>query len=348
MNNITEHGLYTGGVPSSRDGRDFQYEGIASASVPFDWNKGFDIETVVGKLPVKDQGQSLSCGGQAVSQYGGVIEAQSTGTLEERSAKFEYAPVACPGGGSQGRDLMDRGVNVGFGTEALTSSYINGNPPTEAFMTNVADITPQAIQTASGAKSKSYVKIVDTTNIDTIAQAIRDNYGILMGVNGEDNGSWLSNNPQKPSKIVWRHWVFACKARIYNGTKQIGFINSWGKTVGDNGVQWINEDYFTSGNVFEAWTMMYNAPVVNGFKHYFGTDLQRGQFGDEVKLLQQALRLEGLFNYPVDTGTYGVVTAASVYAFQCKYNIAPLTRWIYRGFYFGPATRAVMNSLYNK
>jgi peptidoglycan hydrolase-like protein with peptidoglycan-binding domain len=50
----------------------------------------------------------------------------------------------------------------------------------------------------------------------------------------------------------------------------------------------------------------------------------------------------------IDTGTYGVVTAASVFAFQQKYNIAPLTRWIYRGFYFGPATRAVMNSIYNK
>src|ERR1019366_3380956 len=114
MQTITEHGYGAGGIPSSHDSRDFQYEGIASASAPFDWTTILDLEnkykTILpnGLLPRKNQYSSLSCGGQGTSQYGAVIEAAATGTYEEESALFEYAPVACPGGGSQGRDLMDR------------------------------------------------------------------------------------------------------------------------------------------------------------------------------------------------------------------------------------------------
>jgi hypothetical protein len=343
---ITEHGYGTGAVPSPRDERDFQWEHIGSASTPFDWSIGFETKA---PLHIKNQGQSSSCGGQATSYYGEILNGKADGAQEERSAKFIYAPVAYPNGGSVGRDLMDRAVKSGFGLESLTPSYEGGLSPSEYFMTRKEDITPSAIKQAINDRAMSYAQIGDTTNIDTIAQAIRDNNGCIIGLNGEDNGTWLSSNPQKPSRIVWRHWLFACKARLHNGIKQIGFTNSWGSNVGEQGVQWVNEDYFTSGNCFEAWTLVYNIDKPEpAFKYNFSVDLSRGMAGDEVKMLQKALRLEGLFTYPTDTGTYGIVTQDAVYKLQIKYNIAPFTRWIYKGFYFGPATRAKMNQLYNK
>ena len=94
-----------GGVPDRVDNRDFKWDEIGFGTSPFDWQKGFDIEFELGtKLPTKDQDGSYSCGGQAWSQYAGVLEATFSGTLEERSAKFFYAQTYQKGGGSSGRD----------------------------------------------------------------------------------------------------------------------------------------------------------------------------------------------------------------------------------------------------
>ena len=72
----------------------------------FDWTAGFDIENKLGfKLTPKDQGGSYSCGGQAWSYYMEVLEALATGNYEPRSARWIYAPVRAPGGGSMGKEL---------------------------------------------------------------------------------------------------------------------------------------------------------------------------------------------------------------------------------------------------
>ena len=54
-NILTEAEYGTGGVPDRVDLRDYQHKEVGFGSAPFDWNVGFDIETKVGKLPVKDQ-----------------------------------------------------------------------------------------------------------------------------------------------------------------------------------------------------------------------------------------------------------------------------------------------------
>jgi hypothetical protein len=133
--------------------------------------------------------------------------------------------------------------------------------------------------------------------------------------------------------------------------KLIEVVNSWGDKVGDSGYQYISEAYFTSGNCFEAWTCVYNtAKPETGFKHYFATDMQLGQSGDEILALQKILRLEGLFTYPEDTKNYGNVTRDAVYKFQKKYGIAvwwrPLTI-INKGMYCSELTRKVLNQLYS-
>ena len=340
----------TGGIPSEKDKRDFQWDKIAvgMASAPFDWSIGFDIEAKLGvKIPVKDQNGSYSCGGQAMATYEAVLNAIADGKLEERSAKFIYAQVHYPDGGSTGRDLMDNACNEGFGLESLTSSYQNGLPPTEAFMIRREDITQEAFEYAKKERGLSYATI-STTDIDSIAQAIRDNNGALIGVCGQNGKGWSTSAfPGVPTRTDWRHWIYAGGAKIINGKKYIKIINSWGNKVGEVGWQWICEEYFTSGNCFEARTLVYNVDKpINAFKHTFNLDIARGATGDEVMALQAVLRLEGLFNYPLDTGNYGIVTQDAVYKFQIKYNIAPFSRWLYRGFYCGPATRAVLNQKY--
>jgi hypothetical protein len=345
MKNITSHGFGTGAIPSKRDKRDFEWEKIGFASEPFDWSKGYDVGV---EFPIKNQFASLSCGGQAVSYYGAVLNAKYDKKLEERSAKFIYAPTHVLNGGTQGRSLVDYVVKSGFGYEVDTPSYKVDGTTDEVFMTT-DDITNEAKIHAVQDKAFSYANIKDTANIDSIAQAIRDNSGALIGINGANNGTWLGVYPISPGATwQWRHWVYASGAIMINGKKYIKIANSWGNKIGSNGFQYLSEDWFEMGDIFEAWTIVYNTskPEV-GFKHVFNTNLERGMAGDEVTFLQKALRLEGIFKYPSDTGNYGLVTQDAVYKFQVKYNIAPFTRWLFKGFYCGPSTRNKLNELYS-
>jgi hypothetical protein len=195
----------TGAIRSRKDKRDFQWEKLGFGSTPFDWSVGFETSK---PLKIKDQNGSYSCGGQAMSYYGEILNGVSDGKQEERSARFIYSPIAYPTGGSVGRDLMDRVTKFGWALESKVPSYENGLPPSERFMKTFVDITPDVYTQAGQERALSYVNIKDTYNIDSIAQAIRDNNGAMGGLNGTNNGSWLSVFPQKPDYFTWRHWLF--------------------------------------------------------------------------------------------------------------------------------------------
>lgn len=209
-----------GGVKDRVDTRDFQYAEIGFGTPPFNWAIGFDIENEIGKLPVKDQGTSFSCGGQAWATYASVLEAAFTGTLEERSAKFIYAQTYQNGGGSRGRDNAEIYVNQGIARESVLSS----SPNIEANMTRGEDITAVVRLDALFDKSFNYSQ-VEPANIDEIARAIRDNNGVVLGIDGQ-NGlipSWASETPQSPTQTGWRHWCYAGKAFSITPTEYEGW-----------------------------------------------------------------------------------------------------------------------------
>ena len=264
--NILEPGFNPGGLEDKIDSRDYQY--APGASAPFDWNAGFDIEEELAKklnqpgfkLPVKNQNSSFSCGGQAWATYAAMLEAIADGSHEERSAKFIYAQTFAPGGGSWGRPNCDVCKKQGAAREAVLTSYENGNPPSEAFMERLADITDAARADASHAKEISYGNVA--IDIDTDAQAIRDGYGVIFLVHGSNNYTWRSAFPQVGPND-WGHWIYAGKAKVVDGKKYIGVLNSWGaQDVGENGWQWLNEEWFTSGNVVQAWVMVFDQSLV--------------------------------------------------------------------------------------
>ncbi len=335
-----------GAVIDQPDIRDILYEKVAMGGAPFDWAQGYDVEAALGlilKDPVfeiasKNQDGSGSCGGQAWSYEGAALECFATGTYEERSAKFIYSQTFILPAGSDGRTNCELVRTQGWARESLCSSYDNGYPPGEAFMQRKSDITPEARADASTAKALVYGNA--GTNIDVIAQAIRDEKGVILGVTGKNNGTWLSAFPKPPDKVdrdCWNHWLYAGKAKMIDGKKYIGVKNSWGE-VGDKGWQWLGEEYFVQMFIWSAWTLIFKDTDPT-WHHTFTTTLRKGSSGPEVEALQKALALEGMFKGQID-GKFGPITKAAVEVFQSRYSL-----WV--DGVVGPKTNAKLNKIYS-
>ena len=321
----------TGAIKQLPDSSIVNKETIAGDSQPFDWNIGYDIRDTlfhkcgINQIPVKDQGQSSSCGGQATSYLMGVLDALNDKIYIEKSARFIYAPVHVQGGGSSESALMSRILNIGSASEQLVCSYEANLLPSEEFMEKTDDIGSNDLQNALSAKGMIPVYL-DPTDIDKLAQAIRDNGGFVMGVHGQNDGTWLSAYPKVPTTSVnkcWAHWLYFFSAKLINGKKYLGFINSWGQ-IGENntGVQWIPEEYLAK-YTWGAWTtILVNPPKVT---YTFNNTLSLGTSSVDVQKLQIVLKNLGFFpQAQAITNYFGSISCNAVKEFQ-KANNLPIT-----------------------
>lgn len=347
---------HPGGLVSKPDERDILYPPLASALPPFDWDAGYDVQVDIGAiLPVKNQNGSGSCGGQGFSQEDGVIEAKATGSLEERSAKYVIAQTFVMGKdgvmlGSYGRDNAKLLKNQGVCREPLCPSYMNGGvPPTDAFMNRPGDITPEARADAGRSKAISFAYLVQNAHglfsIDDFAQAIGQNQGLVMTIDGSNNGTWGSRFPKPPVEREWGHFMYCGKAKLIDGKKYIGAIQSWGVGIGENGWQWFGEEWFATTHLREAVTFVFDDghPLPPSF--VFTRDLTIGSTGIDVKALQVYLNrhdcilaLDGPGSPGQETSYFGNLTRQALATFQEGNGITPAAG------YFGPKTRAYVNA----
>ena len=230
-----------GALPNTWDPRDYQWHKLAMASAPFNWYQGFDIEQKLGtKLTPNDQGTSGSCGGQTGRKYETVLDFVRKQVWTERSAKDIYSQIYQRGGGVVPRDLPAIICSKGVCEEQLIPSNRPDGSCDESFMEEKLQ-TPMTVADALTARGLSYASV--RLDMDTIAQAIRDNYGCMISLGAANNGTWDTAYPQVSVKEEWAHFMYFGKAKMVNGKKMLGAINSWGPNVGDEGWQWFGEEW---------------------------------------------------------------------------------------------------------
>ena len=96
-------------------------------------------------------------------------------------------------------------------------------------------------------------------------------------------------------------------------------------------------DQFIDNVKAVLWTSI-NKPSASPKTLKFSRDAYYGTQGEFVKDIQEFLRVQGFFTYPINTGAYWSATFAAVYNFQRKYNLTPDGKW-------GEKTRDVANTL---
>ncbi|GEM_PF-5884173 len=362
---MLEANFNPGGVRDTPDERDYQWnnEEFGGTLPPFDWTKGYDVEkelqTVLGDinfvLKPNKQGNSQSCGGQAWSKYAAILNAVIEKKFTENSAKFIYAQTFIPGGSSAGRPNCEVLLKQGCADETLCPSYDNGQPPDEHFMEQPQDITDAAKVNAKFDQTLSYTAVPKT--IEDFAHALANNHGMAIGVRGTwvSDLSWNTTYPKPPigASSDWGHWIYAGKAKLIEGRKMIGLLNSWGEAFGDRGWQWIGEDYFSEDGkyIMGGWTHVLGQKQKTpaGFKHNFLIDLTYGSKSDEVVALQKALQIDGDLPLTVQTtGFYGPATRQAVLVFQIKNTVdSPDELLKLGGNRVGSRTREKLNKLFN-
>ena len=233
---------------------------VGKASVPFDWSVGHNSISKFN-IPIKDQGTSGSCGGQAGSYAMAILKALLSGEYNEISARSIYSIIFYPQGGTTTTSIENVFLRDGAMPEVQVPSYPNSEQWLEDTTWRTADYIKQALA------NDGYKSISVHRDINSVAEAIRDYGVVILQVDGQNGNTpdWLSVNPCPPnsnnSNPTWSHFVCAVSAQLVNGVPTITFLNSWGNSVGASGAQNFTQSYFDAGGIVDAFCFITPPPV---------------------------------------------------------------------------------------
>jgi len=233
--------LGKGAVKDSADTRDFKAESILSAII-VDWNKGFLLPDPGNE----DQGTSDSCVSQAWSYYHHQLKPK------DFSRRDLFARIAL----NYGAEIRDGGKAIVNEGQATRDEVPDPSPQTPQ---NMRDKTGITLEKEASDKELNYFVIPGGNNgIDLVAGAIQAYKGVVFGVQGTNAGWQDLENPRPPSygeSGGWGHALYAMGFHLHDGQKCIIAKPSWCNVMGDK-KHHIKQNYFDSGNTFNAWTLI--------------------------------------------------------------------------------------------
>jgi len=260
----TEH-LSTGCYKDKFDSRDRELDHLlsfGSTDEVFD----YDVEKDLGiTLPTKNQASQRSCVGQAIAYYAQVLNVHDirrsrkmmpsyTANEFEMSAKSIYSYIYIPStGGAYIRDGILRYKKQGINLEKTVPT----NNLTEEEVRDISWSNDWRAREARILRAKEARRVVAMTNIYTVARAIKQCKGIILGFEVQNNGTWRSLRPKPSVRPTDGHCMYAGRVRtLSSGKIEIGCKNSWGDDVGEDGWQWFGEEWFAGGHAFGGWAVI--------------------------------------------------------------------------------------------
>lgn len=241
-------------LPDPIDDRDYTITNEALGAGIVVWKPEF----IPSKLKFYCQAGSSACGPYATSYYGEKID------RTDSSRHDLYNRVFLPAGGSYIRDNI---------LQRLKGQSLQKDDPDEALPTEA-----QARMPGHGVRlvtDKDGFVIINHT-IDGVAGAVQNYNGVVFGLYGTNEG-WadeINPRPPKPGEVVWGHCLFVENFHLHDGVKCVLCVSSWINQSGTQHPEYhhIKENYFTSGNTFNPWTLIPKDNMSNAvFVHKPGT-----------------------------------------------------------------------------
>lgn len=339
----------TGALPDTRTSeekaKDLLFEEAVATAEPVEWKeKGIEEWR---KFPVRNQSTSGSCVAQTMAKMLGILWFIKYGEFVEFSASYIYNKrVNKNWPNSEGMistDAFDIAIKEGITLESIMPSQ-NLNEE----QINAVKEKEHGNQIAEEIFSlHNYLKI-DNGDIETVASVIQRTQKPIMLWFIFNYDEWGNIPVIKGSTPKLRHSVTAVDFCLYKGQKAIIIEDSWGGVgIDGKGHRVITEDFFKKRNILAIYPIDFKVAKKETEKpvYTFNENLEYGTETEEIKILQDILKYEGLFPVNIDsTGYYGRITAKSVLAFQNKHKVPHDNL---NGELVGVKTRAKLNELYS-
>lgn len=359
-----------GGIPSPQDYRDITLASFAPPVPTGVLPSSYEVD--VSKLPIWHQRKIGACVGHAHAKYKQKLDELDENKVFPLSARFVYGMSKCldgyAGEGTYPRVAMKVMADYGVVTEDKLPNDTNLTHDEYVLQRNIGNFQPY-FEDAKKFKISSYASI-DVKTINGIKNGIIQGNGFsaLMLVGPE----WYTNKDgvvtwnkdqilpiKPPSQVISGHQVYVYKYEDSPDGQdtKIFFINSWSSDWADMGKGWMWFSEYVN-YIVEGWTAIdipqelldesHNLPPPDSFHYQWNTNMSYGQRNTDIKAMQKALQLEGVFPLTQEcTGYYGVITADAVLKFWKKYGLASWWEVTFlRGRQAGPKTRAKLNELF--
>lgn len=324
-------------------------------------------------LPIWNQKAIGSCVGHGGAKNKQAQDYKETHNVGNHSPRFLYAICKAwdgyPGEGTWPHLVMKALKEYGCATEKTVPN--NSDLPHEEYVyqRNINNIPKEAFVEAEPFKIEGYAYVEYWDELK-FKQAIMKCAGVILTVqvgqewwtDANGFGSWAAKDilPLRAIKTVTgQHLIYVYGWDTVAGRTRYHFINSWSEAWADMGKgNFFYDTYrphmveaYGSVDLPNDWKEhLKELPKPQEFKHYFGRQISQGETSEEVKALQIALKIDGVFPAgQIATGYYGSITRKAVRDFCAKYAVANwLELRVVDGRYVGPKTRAKLNQLFNK
>lgn len=292
---------------------------LVTSTTPLVWKE----KTSWNRFPVKRQWYTGECVAQSTTKHLGINNERDTGQYVDLSpAFFYYFRVNKPTAGMVWLDAMKLATTIGSCFGFRSKQRMRDNDPE---IEPTEDMKKEALD----FKGKLFIEDKERT-LESIARIIESQGSCLVWFYFDIEGAeWWKVEPKTIYNFsspyasgTTRHALVATDYGIRNGKKVIKIEDSAGNNSAENDQdRFIDEEFmkrcFVAGYVIDEPSDVPLTPK----PVWIGTrTLKVGMSGDDVKVLQDILRGEKVFNFPTSTGFYGGITKASVIKLQEKYK----------------------------